>query len=294
MADELKNLINDVRLTEYHNDVIKKNFVKKEEGKGLFSGKYTDLTEVPDDLVTTDDIEDFLTDADLTDYAKTQDVETKIGTAKTDVTNAVDEKLKSYAQKAELPGNATASTPGLAKGDGTTIETNDGVLNVKDGVFTKPADIANFVTESQVNTKLENYVQNSAIEDMATNTSVDNKLKEYAKSADVTSEIKEAIDEIKDDVTSAVTPCGSIAFDDLPTPAESILGDMYDINDQFTTDSNFLHSGQDFPAGTNVICVKNGSAYKWDTYSGYINLGNYILRSDITIASSAFIQGLAS
>lgn len=296
MADELKNLINGERLQEY-NEQIKKTYVKQEEGKGLstndltndlvkkineaaakndFSGDYDDLENKPAidghelDASSTAAGLGLATNADLPTVATAEKAGLVIPdnvTIKADATGKITAQLTDYAKRAELPGNATDEEEGLVKGDGTTITIDDGVASVKDGVFTKPADLTDFVTQEDIDTSLEPYAK--------------------------TATVNEQIEEVKAKVTAAVHVRGSIKFASLPAPSASVVGDLYDISDQFVTDTNFVNPNQDFAAGTNVICIENPTGtYKWDTYSGYIDMSAYPQRTEITIAPASFITGL--
>ena len=62
--------------------------------------------------------------------------------------------------------------------------------------------------------------------------------------------------------TGAYVPKGSLAFESLPaTVTSSMLGWVYNITDDFTTDSRFVEgSGKDYPAGSNVVAVQASAA----------------------------------
>jgi len=71
---------------------------------------------------------------------------------------------------------------------------------------------------------------------------------------------------------------GSIAFANLPaTLTSEMLGWVYNIYDDFTTDSRFVEgTGNDYFAGENVAVVEyQTGVYKLDVLSGYIDLSNY-------------------
>ena len=73
-------------------------------------------------------------------------------------------------------------------------------------------------------------------------------------------------------------PAGSISFSSLPELSNSVLGNVYNITNSFTTTADFLEgAGKTYPAGTNVVCVDAGSSnYKWDVLSGLVDLTSYI------------------
>lgn len=86
----------------------------------------------------------------------------------------------------------------------------------------------------------------------------------------------------------ALKPSGSIAFASLPTLSASVLNNIYNITDAFTTTSDFVEgAGVSYPAGTNVAIINTGTdanpVYKYDTYTGVIDLSPY-LKKDGTVA----------
>lgn len=97
-------------------------------------------------------------------------------------------------------------------------------------------------------------------------------------------------------VSSVYEPKGSKAFASLPAPTASMIGDVYNVTDAFTTDAKFVEgSGKKFPAGTNVVIVKEGNAYKYDVLAGTIDLSSYAKKSDLDpyAKTSAMQSGLA-
>ena len=104
---------------------------------------------------------------------------------------------------------------------------------------------------------------------------------------------------------ATMIPKGSLLFANLPTPSSSNLGCMWDMSDDFTIDNRFLHyDAQDpksFPAGTNVFVVEatpeSGSTpatYKFDTYSGYLDLSGYATKDDVEVLSQAEIESICT
>ncbi len=83
-------------------------------------------------------------------------------------------------------------------------------------------------------------------------------------------------------LSAVYKPAGSIAFGSLPAPAAAVLGNVYSITDAFTTTTNFLEgAGQKHPAGTNVVVVKEGSAYKFDVLAGFVDLSSFAKTADM-------------
>ena len=101
---------------------------------------------------------------------------------------------------------------------------------------------------------------------------------------------------------SFIIPKGSILFANLPTPASTNLGWMWNMSDSFTIDNRFVEyeSGvtKTYPKGTNVYVVNNGTAstpdYKFDVYEGFIDLSGYATKDDVETLSTAEIQNICS
>lgn len=88
-------------------------------------------------------------------------------------------------------------------------------------------------------------------------------------------------------------PQGSIAFASLPaTPNESNYGYVWNITNDFTTDSRFIEgAGKKYSAGTNVGVIEQDSAYYYDIFGVFVDLSNYAtveaLNAEITRAKAA-------
>ena len=81
-------------------------------------------------------------------------------------------------------------------------------------------------------------------------------------------------------VASVYKPKGSVAFASLPTLGASVLGNVYNVNEAFTTTSDFLDgAGKTYPANTNVVVVNIGTnespTYKFDVLAGFVDLSTY-------------------
>lgn len=78
-------------------------------------------------------------------------------------------------------------------------------------------------------------------------------------------------------IGSVYKPAGSVAFEDLPTPAASLLGNVYNVTNAFTADAEFITSeqGTKYPAGTNVAVVEVDDAYYYDALTGIVDLSSY-------------------
>lgn len=87
--------------------------------------------------------------------------------------------------------------------------------------------------------------------------------------------------EVNGMISSVYKPAGSVAFASLPTLSSSVLGNVYNVTDAFTTTSDFVEgSGNSYPAGTNVVVVNTGTSssptYKFDVLSGFVDLSGYV------------------
>lgn len=99
---------------------------------------------------------------------------------------------------------------------------------------------------------------------------------------------------IDSQISSVYKPAGSVAFANLPTLSASVLGNVYNVTDSFTTTNDFVEgSGKSYPAGTNVAVVDVGTgsthSYKFDVLSGFVDLSGYqpIISDLATIRSNA-------
>ncbi len=91
-------------------------------------------------------------------------------------------------------------------------------------------------------------------------------------------------------VSSAYKAAGSSTFANLPTPAKALEGNVYNVTDDFKADGKFIDSevGKSYPAGTNVVVIKVGSAYKYDVLAGVTDLSAYATKEYVgTQISSA-------
>ena len=78
-------------------------------------------------------------------------------------------------------------------------------------------------------------------------------------------------------IGSVYKPAGSTAFEDLPTPAANLLGNVYNVTNAFTADAEFItgEQGTQYPAGTNVVVVEVEDAYYYDALTGIVDLSSY-------------------
>ena len=84
-------------------------------------------------------------------------------------------------------------------------------------------------------------------------------------------------------ISAVYKPAGTVAFNSLPAATVDILGNVYNVSDDFTTDAKFVEgAGKKYPAGTNVVVISTGdSAYKYDVLSGVFDLTPYAKTADV-------------
>ena len=97
--------------------------------------------------------------------------------------------------------------------------------------------------------------------------------KDLADNYDTSTEVDE---KIAAKISSTYKAAGSATFAALPALAAAIEGNVYNISDEFTTTEDFVEAaGTKYPAGTNIVCIKVGEAYKWDVLAGFVDLSAY-------------------
>lgn len=182
---------------------------------------------------------------------------------------------------------AVAETP-TANGHATSKKYVDDQLSSKQDTLTfdtTPTSAStNPVTSGGVYTALNNKVDKVSGKGLSTNDFVSANY--YTKT------------QIDGMVSAVYKPAGSVAFASLPTLSASVLGNVYNVTDAFTTTANFVEgAGKSYPANTNVVVVDTGSStYKFDVLAGFVDLSGYVpttrtingkaLSSNITLSAS--------
>lgn len=110
------------------------------------------------------------------------------------------------------------------------------------------------------------------------------------------SDVNSAIDS---KLQAYIKPKGSIAFENLPTPASSNLGWMWNMSNDFTIDNRFVEyeagKTKTYPKGTNVYVVEAGqdpAVYKFDVYTGFVDLSNYATLDDVETLTQSEIESI--
>lgn len=99
--------------------------------------------------------------------------------------------------------------------------------------------------------------------------------------------------EVDAKISSVYKPAGSAAFASLPTLAEDVLGNVYNVTDAFTTTADFVEgAGSKYPSGTNVVVVQSGDAYKFDVLAGFVDLSAYALSADYVELTNEEVQSI--
>ena len=101
-------------------------------------------------------------------------------------------------------------------------------------------------------------------------------------------EVKEYVDEqIAAKVASTYKAGGSKTSTDLTAEllVETNEGYVYNISNEFDTDENFVDGlEKHYPAGTNVVVIKQEAEYKFDVLSGFVDLTAYAKTTEVTQA----------
>jgi len=152
-------------------------------------------------------------------------------------------------------------------------------LSSNDYTGTEKSKLAGIASGAQVNT-IESIKSGSTVFTPDANKAVDiqgvNNLTNYYTISNTYNKT-----EINAMVSSVYKPAGSVAFANLPTLSASVLGNVYNVTDAFTTTNDFVEgAGKSYPANTNVVVVNTGTSaspvYKFDVLSGFVDLSGYV------------------
>ena len=113
-------------------------------------------------------------------------------------------------------------------------------------------------------------------------TAINNKFIYYYNKTEADSKIDS---KIATAISSTYKPAGSTMFSFLPSVGADQEGKVYNIIDEFTTTEDFVEgAGNQYPAGTNIVCIDSDDAgtYKWDVLAGFVDLSEYETTSDVT------------
>ena len=138
--------------------------------------------------------------------------------------------------------------------------------------YQKAADVSSAITSATAGMATQGWVEG----------------KDYATSSEMASAIAAA-------VSSAYEAKGSVLFAALPDLGAAEVGDVYNVTDAFSTTGSFVEGeGKSYPAGTNVVCVQDGDAKKWDVLSGMVDLSGYVESSDLVAVTDEEIAEICN
>lgn len=188
------------------------------------------------------------------------------GLSTNDYTTAEKEKLSGIdagANNYKLPTSSTSVLGGVKIGSGLTIS-GDGVLSSTGG---GTADSVEWVNVQNKPSTVSGY----GITDVFTK------------------------DEVNSKLSSVYKPAGSVEFADLPTLSIENLGNVYDVIDEFSTDERFINpEPKTYPIGTNVVVIQKDGGYYFDVLAGFIDLSEFMKKTDITSVSNEEIDTIVS
>lgn len=166
----------------------------------------------------------------------------------------------------------------------------------RDALSNRIDDIVTAGGEPNVITSIKVNGTAQTITDKAVNITVPTNVSQLSNDSGFQTE-----EQVNAKISATYKPGGSKAFASLPTPAVSLLGMVYNVTDAFTTTATFIEgAGKAYPAGTNVVVIQDGSAYKFDVLSGFVDLsgkvdkvdGKGLSTNDYTDAEKTKLEGL--
>lgn len=84
-------------------------------------------------------------------------------------------------------------------------------------------------------------------------------------------------------LANVYTPAGSVTFSQLVGPNASVLGNVYNVTDSFTTDERFLEgSGITVAAGSNVAVVRRDNEYFFDVFGSLLNADLFVHKTALS------------
>ena len=86
-------------------------------------------------------------------------------------------------------------------------------------------------------------------------------------------------------------PCGSVLFANLPSLSSARIGDVYNVEDSFTTTADFVEgAGIAIAAGSNVVAVDINGTKKWDVLGLSVDTSSFMQKHNPT-GTGAFSMG---
>lgn len=281
---------------------IKEKFVAKETGKGLSTNDFT--TELKNKLDGIAEGAQVNVKPDWSAGAGTaSEILNKptIPSKTSDLTND-----SGYVTSSDIPEGVAASTT-VPKMNGTASVGTEMAFARGDHVHpsdTSKADkattlagygITDAYTKSEIDGKgflVDSDIENKA--DKATTLAGYGIADAYTKTETYAKTEVYNKNEVDGKLSSVYKPAGNTTFANLPTPSASNLGNVYNMNEAFTTDGRFLASEPtQYPIGTNVVVVQVDSAYYFDVLAGFVDLSGYMEVSDMVAITNQEIDKIA-
>lgn len=281
---------------------IKEKFVAKETGKGLSTNDFT--TELKNKLNGIESGAQVNVKPDWSAGAGTaSEILNKptIPSKTSELTND-----SGYITSSDIPEGAAASTT-VPKMNGTASVGTEMAFARGDHVHpsdTSKADkattlagygITDAYTKSEIDGKgflVDSDIENKA--DKATTLAGYGIADAYTKTETYAKTEVYNKNEVDGKLSSVYKPAGNTTFANLPTPSASNLGNVYNMNEAFTTDGRFLDSDPtQYPIGTNVVVVQVDSAYYFDVLAGFVDLSGYMEVSDMVAITNQEIDEIA-
>ena len=281
---------------------IKEKFVAKETGKGLSTNDFT--TELKNKL---DGIAEGAQVNVKPDWSAGAGTASEILNKPTIPSKTTDLQNDSgFITSADIPEGAAASTT-VPKMNGTASVGTEMAFARGDHVHpsdTSKADkattlagygITDAYTKSEIDGKgflVDSDIENKA--DKATTLAGYGIADAYTKTETYAKTEVYNKNEVDGKLSSVYKPAGNTTFANLPTPSASNLGNVYNMNEAFTTDDRFLVSEPtEYPIGTNIVVVQVDSTYYFDVLAGFVDLSGYMEVSDMVAITNQEIDGIA-
>lgn len=264
---------------------ITNKFVAKESGKGLSSNDFT--TDLKNKLEGMESGAQQNVKPDWNASSGTAAEILNKPTIPTKVSELTNDS--NFVTVSQVPEGATASNT-TPKMNGTAAVGSETAFARGDHVHPSDTTKAN---ASEVYKKSETY----------SSSELDSKLGAKANTATTLSGygITDAYTktEIDGKIGSVYKAAGNCLFENLPTPSAANLGNVYSMLDAFTTDDRFIASEPtDYPIGTNVaivsVEVESQTQYKFDVLAGFVDLSDYMKKTEMTSITNQEIDELVA
>ena len=219
------------------------------------------------------------------DFATTSQVDSKVTTATADMATKTYVEGLGYQTSEEVESAITGKGYQTAQQVTSAISSATADMATDQELTAATADMA---TQTWVGE--QGYQNASEVESAITGKGYDTATSVDGKISQAKTDMQTAIDAA---VSSVYTPKGSVAFASLPSLSADIVGDVYNVSDAFKTTESFVEgAGKDYPAGTNVVCVTDGDAQKWDVLAGMVDLSGYVQTSDLVAVTNGEIDDM--